>query len=91
MRYYSTQRPCGPGTFPRAGGTETVVNFNEPVFCTEIRRYAWRYIDYPQGISDEQAERYELTPGNGGTGSIVVVRDNDGRLIGLPDTEVTYG
>ena len=91
MRYYSTQRPCGPGTFPRAGGTETVVNFNEPVFCTEIRRYAWGYIDYPQGISDEQAERYELTPGNGGTGSFVVVRDNDGRLIGLPDTEVTYG
>ena len=91
MRYYSTQRPCGPGTFPRAGGTETVVNFNEPVFCTEIRRYAWGYIDYPQGINDEQTERYELTPGNGGTGSIVVVRDNDGRLIGLPDTEVTYG
>ena len=30
MRYYSTQRPFGPGTFPRQGGTETITNFDDP-------------------------------------------------------------
>lgn len=41
MRYYSTQRPVGPGTYPRQGGTETVTNFNGKIFCEEIGREAW--------------------------------------------------
>lgn len=82
MRYYSTQRPCGPGSFPRANGYETVVNFDEPVFCNEIRRYAWGYIDYPQAVRKEQAEHYDLTPG-GDKGKLIVVRDDVGRAIGI--------
>lgn len=41
MRYYSTQRPVGPGTYPRQGGTETVTNFDGPTYCEEIGREAW--------------------------------------------------
>ncbi|MFQ6829940.1 MAG: hypothetical protein ACLRSY_09750 [Acutalibacter sp.] len=43
MRYYSTQRPIGPGTFPRQGGTEKVVNYDGPTYCEEIGREAWGY------------------------------------------------
>lgn len=63
MRYYSTQRPVGPGTFPRQGGTETVTNFDGKIFCEEIGREAWGYIDYREPITPEQAMAYELTPG----------------------------
>lgn len=63
MRYYSTQRPVGPGTYPRQGGTETVTNFNGKIFCEEIGREAWGYIEYREPITSEQARAYELTPG----------------------------
>lgn len=63
MRYYSTQRPVGPGTYPRQGGTETVTNFNGEIFCEEIGREAWGYIEYREPITPEQAKAYELTPG----------------------------
>lgn len=63
MRYYSTQRPVGPGTYPRQGGTETVTNFNGKIFCEEIGREAWGYIEYREPITPEQAKAYELTPG----------------------------
>lgn len=62
MRYYSTQRPVGPGTYPRQGGTETVKNFDGPIYCKEIDREAWGYIDYRTPLTEEEAERWELTP-----------------------------
>lgn len=62
MRYYSTQRPVGPGTYPRQDGRETITNFDGPTYCEEIGREAWGYIDYPQPIAPEQAASYELTP-----------------------------
>lgn len=71
MRYYSTQRPVGPGTFPRQGGTETVTNFDGKIFCEEIGREAWGYIDYREPISPEQARAYELTP-SGAEGRVLV-------------------
>ena len=61
-RYYSIQRPFGPGTFPRQDGTETITNFDGPTYCEEISREAWGYIDYQQPLDDEEASRYELKP-----------------------------
>lgn len=63
MRYYSTQRPLGPGTFPRQDGTESVVNFDGPTYCEEIGREAWGYIEYQRGLEPNECSRYELTPG----------------------------
>lgn len=64
MRYYSTQRPVAPGAYPRQGGTEDITNFDGPTYCTEIGREAWGYIEYAEPLTKEQAEAYELTPGN---------------------------
>lgn len=62
MRYYSTQRPFGPGTFPRKDGRETVTNYDGPTFCEEIGREAWGHIEYPEALTEEEAKEYELTP-----------------------------
>lgn len=67
MRYYSTQRPFGPGAFPRQGGTETITNFDGPTYCEEIGREAWGYIDYETPLTEKEARAYELTPA--GTGN----------------------
>lgn len=59
-RYYSTQRPFGPGTFPKKDGRETVVNFDGKIYCEEIGREAWGYIDYPEPLTKEETDSYEL-------------------------------
>ena len=42
VKYYSTQRPVSPGTFPREGAGR-IVNFDNKQFCEEIGRDAWGY------------------------------------------------
>ena len=61
-RYYSAQRPLGPGTYPRQGGTEKVTNFDRPVYCKEIDREAWGYVEFERPISEEEVQRWELIP-----------------------------
>lgn len=43
MRYYSTQRPIGPGTFPKPQGNavKEVFNFDSKTYCEEVGREAW--------------------------------------------------
>ena len=41
MRYYSTQRPIVPGSYPSSYAAEIVVNFDQKTFCEEIGREAW--------------------------------------------------
>ena len=84
MRYYSTQRPFGPGTFPRQDGTETITNFDGPTYCEEIGREAWGYIDYEQALSPEQAASYELTPAKM-VAEYVVYRCPDGLVLPVHD------
>lgn len=61
-RYYSTQRPFGPGTFQYKDGCE-VVNFSRKQPCDEIDgRSAWGYIDYEEPLSNEEIYNYELKP-----------------------------
>lgn len=62
MRYYSTMRPFGPGTFPQKDGRETITNYDEPTYCEEIGREAWGHIDYPEALTEQEAQEYELTP-----------------------------
>lgn len=65
FRYYSTQRPLGPGTFPRPAGNpvEGVSNFYERTYVEEIDREAWGTIDYELPLTSEEAEAYELIAG----------------------------
>lgn len=64
MRYYSTQRPVAPGTYPKPQGNpvKDAYNFINPIYCKEIDREAWGYIEYEQPLTEEEAEHWELTP-----------------------------
>lgn len=60
MRYYSTQRPVMPGSFPKSRTVRAIHNFDTKTFCEEIGREAWGYIDYEEALTKEEAEAYEL-------------------------------
>lgn len=64
MKYYSTQRPITPGSFPKPEGNAVVeiVNFDSPAECKEIGRKAWGCIEYERPLSEDEASRWELTP-----------------------------
>lgn len=55
MRYYSTQRPIAPGTFPEPEGNKVleIVNFEERTYCKESNRDCWGYIDYEKAFERE--------------------------------------
>lgn len=56
-RYYSTQRPVGPGTFP--GKPDNIVNFDRREDVPGIGP-AWGYLEYQEPIDDDAAKNYEL-------------------------------
>lgn len=62
-RYYSTQRPIVPGSYPAPEWVDCIINFPDRIFCSEIRREAWGYIDYRQPLTTQQIEDYELLEG----------------------------
>lgn len=64
MRYYSTQRPIDPGTFPSPDGNKVVDihNYDSRIYCEEVGQEAWGYIDYEKPLSPVQAANYELLP-----------------------------
>jgi hypothetical protein len=61
-RYYSTMRPVLPGGYPNRNSVKEICNFDTKVFCEEIGREAWGYIDYQEPLTEEQMEVYELIP-----------------------------
>lgn len=79
MRYYSTQRPVGPGTYPQQDGTETIINFDGPIYCQEIAKVAWGCIEYREPVAPEVARVYDLTPG-GTEGRLIVGTYSDNNL-----------
>ena len=82
MRYYSTQRPVMPGSYPNRDGVEKIHNFDTKTFCEEIGREAWGYIDYREPRTKEQAEAYELPRGGMKTNWCVTTSvDNRGRVV----------
>ena len=52
MRYYSTQRPVTPGSFPSGYAVEEIVNFD---------RKTHGYIDFAQPLPEGEAQKWELT------------------------------
>lgn len=63
FRYYSTQRPVLPGGFPKSADVEKIENFDTKIFCEEIGREAWGYIEYRSELAKEGADAYEFTLG----------------------------
>lgn len=67
MRYYSTQRPVMPGSFPVAGARKIHIhNYDRRTYIPEIGREAWGYIEYDPPITEKEARAYELTPASAG-------------------------
>lgn len=65
MKYYSTQRPPGLGTFPKPKGNRVleIEAFDRREYVEEIGREAWGWIDYAQELTDQEAAAYELVKG----------------------------
>lgn len=62
MRYYSTQRPIMPGSFPIHPGNKVleIHNFDSKSYCEEIGREAWGYIEYEKPLARYDCDSYEL-------------------------------
>lgn len=62
MKYYSTQRPVMPGSYPKPQGNkvEEICNFDERKFCPEIGEDAWGWIEYKLPLSPVLARDWEL-------------------------------
>lgn len=70
MRYYSTQRPVMPGSFPKPAGNRVIGihNFDTRTYCEDIEWKAWGYIDYEKPLTAKEAADYELMEGGGSSG-----------------------
>lgn len=86
-RYYSTQRPLGPGTFPKKDGRETITNFYVgKIFCEEIGREAWGFIEYSEPLTEKEMRDYELTAG-GTTGRVIERTNESGKAVAFVSEE----
>ena len=64
-RYYLTQRPAMPGTFPKPQGNRvlSIENYDERTFCEEIGREAWGYVEYEKPVSEVLLRNFEMAEG----------------------------
>lgn len=60
VKYYSTQRPIAPRTFLKKEQVIKIENFDKKIFCPEIGREAWGFIEYSVALTEEEASAYEL-------------------------------
>ena len=58
-RYYLTQRPPAPGSFP--GKPVNMKAFDNRKHVEEIGRPAWGWVEYEEPLTEKQAADYELT------------------------------
>ena len=59
-RYYSTQRPVTPGTFP--GKPTHIHNFDTREDVCGGQMQAWGYVEYEKPLTKKQMQDYELKP-----------------------------
>lgn len=59
-RYYSTQRPIVPGSYPNKAKANKIENFDDRVFCDDINMPAWGYIEYDEPLDKAEQNAYEL-------------------------------
>ncbi|NCC67574.1 MAG: hypothetical protein EOM14_05180 [Clostridia bacterium] len=59
IRYYLTQRPPAPGTFP--GRPVNLKSFDSREYVEEIGRPAWGWVEYEWPLTIKETEDYELT------------------------------
>lgn len=64
MKYYSTQHPIVPGSYPELGENHVVeiCNYDSKTYCEEIDREAWGYIEFEHPLQPEDAIDFDLIP-----------------------------
>ena len=60
-RYFSTQRPVAPGTFPKKPGCE-ISNYPQKIYIDGTGFSAWGHIDYIEPLKNKEVQEYELQP-----------------------------
>lgn len=88
-RYYSIMRPVLPGGFPRKDLAKKIENFDTKIFCEEIGREAWGYIEYWKALTKEEAAAYELVLGGMKTYYCVTTSVDDRGNVRAAITNVT--
>lgn len=63
MRYYSTQRPICPGSYPKPPENRILMihNYECKTYCEEIGLEVWGFIEYEKPLTTEETNRWELT------------------------------
>lgn len=61
-RYYLTNRPPGPGTFP--GRATNLKSFDSRQYVDDIKQKAWGYVEFNEPLSEKQMRDYELVERN---------------------------
>lgn len=60
-RYYSTQRPISPGTYPNGENKPvTIENFDDRQAVENGQLQAWGYLEYERPLSQKEMKDYEL-------------------------------
>lgn len=60
-RYYSTQRPISPGTYPNGENKPvSIENFDERQLVENGQLQAWGYLEYAEPLSQKEMKDYEL-------------------------------
>lgn len=64
MKYYSTQRPITPGSYPKSPFNDVlqIVNFDSKIYCKDIEQEAWGYIVYKEPIRPKDVNEFGLMP-----------------------------
>lgn len=67
-RYYLTQRPPMPGSFPKPQGNKVLdlKGFDAREFVAEIGRAAWGYVEYEKPVSPVLLKDFEMVEGGHG-------------------------
>ena len=93
-RYYSTQRPIMPGSYPKpeGNGIVTVYNFDNKIYAEEIQREAWGYIEYARPLGHFDIVNYELVAAKIKTLHLKYLgRDSWGRYVCMRTKTESYG
>lgn len=67
FKYYLTQRPPMPGTFPMPFGNrvKSLMEYGYRKHIAEIGRSAWGYVEYEKPLHPDDALAYELVYAGG--------------------------
>jgi hypothetical protein len=89
-RYYLTQRPPAPGTFP--GKPVNMKAFDSREHVEEIGRPAWGWVEYEEPLTEKQIADYELVERQEAPGSktITLTADQASTLVVYILTTTNY-